>query len=111
MWCQDVLQNGAMQGIPLFWPFATMLCKERLMMLDQQVPQCCPFQNVKSVFTLRANHDKDHDKMLNRTSFGASDDLVSAFERNSAIPGNVTELPGAAPAGLDLNRDMLAILV
>src|ERR1039457_357942 len=105
MWCQDVLQNGAMQGIPLFWPFATMLCKECLMMLDQQVPQCCPFQNLKSVFTLRANHDKDHDKMLNRTSFGASDDLVSAFERNSAIPGNVTELPGAAPAGLDRSEE------
>ena len=111
MWCQDVLQNGAMQGIPLFWPFATVIFKERLMMLDQQVPQCIPFQDVKSVFTLRANHDKDHDKTLNRTSFGASDDLAVAFERNPAIPGNVCELPGRTAAGLDLNRDMLAILV
>src|ERR1035441_1872878 len=111
MWCQDVLQNGAMQGIPLFWPFATMLCKERLMMLDQQVPQCGPCQNVKSVLTLRANHDKDHDETLNRTSFGASDDLVLAFERNPAITGNVSELPRRTAAGLDLNRNMFAFLV
>lgn len=27
---QDVIQNGAMQGIPLLWPFTAMLCKKRL---------------------------------------------------------------------------------
>src|SRR5579859_4325774 len=74
---QGLLHNGAMQGFPLFGPFATVLCKECPMMLDQQVSQSRPFQNVKSVFTLRVNHDKDHDETLNRTSFGASDDLVS----------------------------------
>ncbi|MGA2241273.1 MAG: hypothetical protein ABSH11_04470 [Verrucomicrobiota bacterium] len=75
-------------------------------------PLYSPCQNVKSVISLcSSDYYKDHDKALNWTFLGASDDLAFAFERNPAIPENVSELPGRTSAGLDLNRDMLAILV
>ena len=73
------------------------------MLLDHQVAQLLPFEDVELIVSVLLNPDKDHDEPLHRTSLPFPNDLTFVVESDVAELGDVAELPRCHTSRFDLD--------
>lgn len=73
-----------------------MPCEEGLVVIDQQVEQAQPREDVETVIPIVLNLDEDHDESANRTGLCISDNLPFAVKCDVAILCDFAKLPRRA---------------
>lgn len=85
--------------------------EESLVVIDQQVPQVFPREDIETVISIVLNLHEGHDESIHRAGFPVSDHLSFTIKRDVTILRDVAELPRRATTGFHLDRDVPSCFV
>jgi len=105
------LRYGAVERVPFLGSGAAVPREIILVVIDQQVAEAFPWEDVETVIPIAVDSDEGHDESVNRAGLSHSNHLSFPVKRDIAVQRDVAKLPGRTTTGFHLDGDVTPRLI